>query len=251
MPVTAPTGTVLILGATSDIGRAIADAYAKAGWGLILAGRDPAGLDREAKDFSARFTVPIRTQPVDVLATDSFPAVLEAAAPLPQTVISVVGDLGEQARAEQDLAHATRILRANFEGPALLLGLFAAAMAERGSGVIVGVGSVAGERGRMSNYVYGSAKAGLHAYLSGLRQRLGRRGVHVLTVKPGFVRTKMTAGMALPAPVTADPEEVGRAVYQAAEIRRADILYVRWMWRYIMMIIKLIPERVFKGMNIG
>jgi decaprenylphospho-beta-D-erythro-pentofuranosid-2-ulose 2-reductase len=248
--VTAPVRTVLILGATSDIGRAIALAYAKAGWGLRLAGRDPGGLERERLDLVARYDSTVTTQTVDVLSLDDIRGLADAATVLPDTVISVVGDLGDQARAQSDLDEAIRIMRVNYEGPALVLGQFADAMAQRGSGVLVGVGSVAGERGRVSNYVYGSAKAGLHAFLSGLRQRLAGQGVHVLTVKPGFVRTRMTDGMALPGALTASAEEVGEAVYRAAELRRTDVLYVRWMWRFIMIIIKLIPERIFKRLNI-
>lgn len=243
--------TVLILGATSDIARAIADAYARSGWSLLLAGRNTEGLDREARDLGVRHHVPVRTLAIDLVLPDRFKAFIDAVGDLPDTVISVVGDLGDQTRAQTDVAHAIQIMRANFEGPSILLGLFGKAMAERGAGTIVGIGSVAGERGRVSNYVYGSAKAGLHAYLSGLRQGLSRRGVHVLTVKPGFVRTRMTEGMALPGALTATAQEVGQAVFTAAEIRPIDILYVRWMWRYVMMIIKLIPEGVFKRMNIG
>src|SRR4051794_12389565 len=108
------------------------------------------------------------------------------------------------------------LLRANFEGPALLLGLFAERFLARGSGVLIGVSSVAGDRGRGSNYAYGAAMAGFTAFLSGLRNRLAPSGVKVLTVKPGFVRTRMTAGLKLPPLLTAEPEEVGR------EQRRRD-----------------------------
>jgi short-subunit dehydrogenase len=116
---------------------------------------------------------------------------------------------------------------------------------QRGSGTIVGVSSVAGDRGRASNYVYGSAKAGFTAFLSGLRNRLARQGVHVLTVKPGFVRTRMTRGMKLPGALTADPVLVGREIYAAA-ITRKDVVYVYPSWRLIMGIIKMVPEGIFK-----
>ena len=140
---------------------------------------------------------------------------------LPDAVVSVIGLLGDQAKAETDLAHASLVLRSNFEGPALLLGLFAERFRARGEGVIVGVSSVAGDRGRASNYVYGAAKAGFTAFLSGLRNRLAGTGVRVVTVKPGFVRTKMTAGLKLPGPLTAEPEEVAEAIYRAAPSARA------------------------------
>jgi hypothetical protein len=120
---------------------------------------------------------------------------------------------------------------------------------QRRSGVIIGVSSVAGDRGRGSNYMYGSAKAGFTAYLSGLRNRLAKSNVHVITVKPGFVRTRMTEGLPLPGPVTAKPEQVARDVFKAYRGRRNEV-YTLWMWRYIMLVIKLIPEAIFKRLNL-
>jgi len=158
--------------------------------------------------------------------------------------------LGDQTRAQTYLDHATMLLRANFEGPALLLGLFAERFLARGSGVLVGVSSVAGDRGRGSNYVYGAAKAGLTAFLSGLRNRLAPAGIRVVTVKPGFVRTRMTAGMKLPPLLTAEPDEVGRRIFAAAENGRADVLYVRPVWRVVMATIGLIPETLFKRLRL-
>ena len=115
--------------------------------------------------------------------------------------------------------------------------------------MIIGVGSVAGDRGRASNYyVYGSAKVGFGAFLSGLRNRLAKAGVHVLTVKPGFVRTKMTEGLKLPAALTAQPQEVAEAVFRAAAHGR-DGIYVKARWRLIMAIIGLIPEKIFKRLK--
>lgn len=243
--------SVLILGATSDIGRAIAGRYAAAGWSLILTARDVAHLDRDIADLAVRHQAKARALAFDVLDLAGFPALVAAVGDTPDTVVSVIGELGDQDRAMGDPAFAANVMRANFEGPSVILALFATAMAVRGSGVIVGVSSVAGERGRASNFVYGSAKAGFTAFLSGLRQSLTARGLHVVTVKPGFVRTRMTDGMALPAALTATADEVGAALFAAAETRRTDILYVRWMWRFIMLIIKLIPETVFKRLQIG
>ena len=117
--------------------------------------------------------------------------------------------------------------------------------AARGRGTIVGVSSVAGDRGRASNYVYGSAKSGFTAFLSGLRNRLARTAIRVITVKPGFVRTCMTAGMKLSARLTAEPQEVAAAVF-AAETRKRDVIYVRPIWRLVMSIIGMLPESVFK-----
>lgn len=242
--------TMLLLGATSDIGHAVAAAYAAVGWRIVLAGRNRAGCERNARDLATRYGASVAVVDFDVCAVDRFQALLEGLPQLPDTVVSVIGLLGDQRCAEHDVAHAAEILRTNFEGPALLLGLFANRMAARGHGTLVGVSSVAGERGRASNYVYGAAKAGLTAFLSGLRNRLAKRGVHVLTVNPGYVRTKMTDGMALPKPLTTDPDVVGAAIYRAAEQERRDVIYVLPLWRWVMFAIRCIPERIFKRLSI-
>ena len=140
-------------------------------------------------------------------------------------------------------------MRTNYLGPALLLNALAERFAHRGSGVLVGISSVAGDRGRAANYVYGSAKAGFTAFLSGLRNRLAPSGVHVVTVKPGFVRTRMTAGMDLSAGLTADPDEVAAAVVMAIR-QRLDVVYVRRVWRAISLVLRAIPERFFKRMKV-
>ena len=158
-----PAAPVLIVGATSDIARALARAYAAAGRSLVLTARDPARLMRDAADLQIRHSVAVTTAPLDVedeAAQERFLAGLD---PLPGTVVCVVGLLTPQAEAEIDPAAAGRMMRANYVGPALLLGRVAARMAARGSGTIVGISSVAGDRGRASNYIYGSAKAGFTA----------------------------------------------------------------------------------------
>jgi hypothetical protein len=242
--------TLLLLGATSDMGRATALRYAAAGWRICLAARNAEAARRNAEDIAARTGVEVSVHTLDVLDTAGFPAFIEALPILPDTVVCVIGELGEQKRAETDAEHATMVLRTNFEGPALLLGLVAERFAARGSGTIVGVSSVAGDRGRGSNYVYGAAKAGFTAFLSGLRNRLAPAGIRVLTVKPGFVRTRMTAGMKLPPLLTAEPAEVGEAIFKAAESGRSDVIYVRGIWRMVMAIIVMIPETVFKRLRL-
>jgi short-subunit dehydrogenase len=245
-----PRKLMLLVGATSDIGHATALAYAQAGWDVILAARDGAGMSRNAADLTARHGRVVETRSLDITDTAAFPAFVDALPRLPDTVVSVVGLLGDQARSESDPAEAALVMRTNFEGPALLLGLFAERFAARGHGTLVGVSSVAGERGRASNYVYGAAKAGFTAFLSGLRNRLAPKGVHVLTVKPGFVRTRMTAGMPLPKPLTAEPAEVGAALFRGAETARRDVLYVRPVWALVMLVIRTIPEGVFKRLKL-
>ncbi|TCZ52263.1 SDR family oxidoreductase [Roseicella aquatilis] len=241
----ADTKTVLVLGGTSDIGRATALRYAEAGWAVQLAARDAAEGERVRADIATRTGVPVTLHRLDILDTAGFGAVLDGLPALPDTAVCVIGLLGEQARSEADPAEAARVMRSNFEGPALLLEALAARFAARGRGTLVGVSSVAGDRGRASNYVYGAAKAGLTAYLAGMRHRLARLGVTVITVKPGFVRTRMTAGMPLPGPVTAAPREVAEAIFRADARGRPRSLYVRRVWWPIMTLIRLLPEPVF------
>ena len=242
--------TLLLVGGTSDIGRATALRYATAGWRVLLAARNAEAAQRNADDAAARTGVPVTVHALDVLETARLPAFIDGLPALPETVVCVVRELGDQTRAEADVEHATMVMRTNFEGPALLLGLLAERFRARGSGTLVGVSSVAGDRGRASNYVYGAAKAGFTAFLSGLRNRLAPAGIRVVTVKPGFVRTRMTAGMKLPPLLTAEPVEVGEAIFKAAETGRGDVIYVRGIWRIVMTVIGAIPEPVFKRLRL-
>jgi hypothetical protein len=245
----ATSGAVLVLGGTSDIGRATAMAFAAKGWHIQLAGRDPVALRREADDINVRTGVAVTMHTFDVLDTASFATFVDGLPTLPDIVVCLVGLLGEQARAEADLEHATLVMRSNFEGPALILGVFANRFVASGGGTIVGVSSVAGDRGRASNYVYGSAKAGFTAFLSGLRNRLAKRGVHVVTVKPGFVRTRMTEGLKLPDPLTVSPACAASAILNGAT-RRKNVVYVSGRWAFVMAIIRAIPEALFKKMSL-
>ena len=238
-----------MIGATSDIGRAIAARLASQGRPLQLAARDVGRLEREANHLRVQREVDVTVHRCDVLAADAGASMLDELDPMPEVVICVVGLLGDQREAERDLSTAEVLMRTNYVGPALLLGELAKRLERRRNGVLVGVSSVAGDRGRAANYVYGSAKAGLTAFLSGLRSRLADSNVHVVTVKPGFVRTRMTAGMALPARLTADPTEVAHGVMKAIRYRR-DVVYVRRVWRPVMLAIRAIPEGVFKRLNL-
>ncbi len=237
-------GPVLILGARSDIGRCIALEFAKGGCPVILAARDAASLEGDVADLSLRAGVEARAVELDVLTADPA-AFFDALGALPGTVISVVGLLGDQAQSAADPAAARRVIDTNFTAPALLLGEAARRMEARGSGCLVGISSVAGDRGRKTNYVYGAAKAGFSAFLSGLRHRLAAADVRVVTVKPGFVATRMTEGMDLPKALTAQPEEVARAVVRACR-GGAETIYVRPIWRIVMGIIVHLPEPIFK-----
>ena len=240
---------VLILGARSDIGKAVAHKFAALGHPVQLAARNAASLEADKTDMELRYRVAVSLHDFDALALDTHDAFVAALPELPRIAVCAVGLMGEQSENERDVAAAARVMRSNFEGPASILAILANRFEQRGSGTIVGISSVAGDRGRATNYVYGSAKAGFTAFLSGLRNRLAKTGVHVVTVLPGFVATQMTEGMDLPAKLTAEPSELAEAIARAVE-RKKNVIYVRPIWRLIMLIIRTIPERIFKGMKI-
>lgn len=242
--------TLLLIGATSDIGHATAQAFAAAEWNVYLTARNSEASQRNRDDIAARSGMVVLTYQLDILDTGAFESFLSSLPELPDAVVCVVGEMGDQQQAQSDVEHAAKVFRTNFEGPALLLGLLAERFAARGNGAIVGVSSVAGDRGRGSNYIYGAAKAGFTAFLSGLRNRLSASGVQVITVKPGFVRTRMTQDLKLPPLLTAEPQEVGEAILAAVQGNKGDVLYVRKLWRPLMMAIKAIPEPVFKKMRL-
>jgi hypothetical protein len=242
-------GTVLVLGAFSDIARSIAHRFAKEGYDIQLAARNSGGLVADTSDLELRYQVAVSQHEFDALDTASHEMFVQNLPVLPDIAVCTVGYMGEQTENERDTQAASLVIRSNYEGPASILALLANHFEKRGSGCIVGISSVAGERGRAANYVYGSAKAGFTAFLSGLRNRLAKKGVHVVTVLPGFVATKMTAGMDFPRNLTAQPNQVADAVFKAAQ-QKQDIIYVKPIWQLIMIIIRYLPERVFKRMNI-
>jgi len=240
---------LLILGATSDIARALAYKYAGQSYNLTLAARNSDRLAELASDLEIRHQVKVERVEFDALDFGSHAAFYERLSPKPDLVACVFGYLGDQKKAQTDFEEAKKIIDSNYTGAVSILNIIANDFERRKAGTIIGISSVAGDRGRGSNYLYGSAKAAFSAYLSGLRNRLAKANVHVLTVKPGFVRTKMTANVPLPGPVTAKPEQVANDVFKADRARKHQI-YTLWMWQYLMLIIRLIPEPIFKRLNL-
>ncbi|HEY9869566.1 MAG TPA: SDR family oxidoreductase [Candidatus Obscuribacterales bacterium] len=243
--------SVLILGATSAVARSLAACFAREGARLYLAGRDAFEVERVAADLSVRFGVEARWGRFEATEYGAhqqfFDEVVGSMGGL-DAVVSAMGELGDQGLAEADFNHARAIMESNYNGPASILTYAAGYLEKRGGGLIIGISSVAGDRGRRSNYVYGSAKGAFSLFLQGLRNRLSACGVKVMTVKPGFMDTKMTfgrTGMFL----VAKPEDVAETIFKAAG-SGVDVLYVPWFWRWIMLIIKLIPEPVFKRMKL-
>lgn len=234
----------LILGAGSDIARALAHGLAARGHPLQLAARDPATLERDAADLTLRHGVPVTVHRYDALGTAGIEAFLDALPETPHLVVCAVGLLGDQDTDAADAARAALIIATNLTGPALTLEACARRMAAlEAPTALIGIGSVAGDRGRAKNYVYGAAKAGFAAWLSGMRQKYARSRLHVMTVKPGFVATAMTAGMDLPGPLTTTPEAFARGVLAALDRRR--MVHYDLRWRLLMTVIALVPERLF------
>lgn len=242
--------TWLILGASSAMARALARAVADGGASVLLAGRDMADLEAQATDCRLRGAPVAEAVAFDARDAGGFDAIRARAEATEGTLnIAVfVGSMPPQEDIDADPGLIDGTVMDSFTGPARLVQMLAPILEERGGGTVVGVGSVAGDRGRIGNYVYGAAKAGFHTYLSGLRNRLTRAGAHVVTVKPGFVDTAMTwgiEGMFLVAP----PEKVAQDILKAVR-KKKNVIYTPFFWQFIMLIIRLIPEPVFKKLSV-
>lgn len=240
---------VLIIGAKSDIAKALAKQYASHGYDLYLAARQCQNCEPFAKDLSIRNQVSVNCLELDVCDLESHQTFYDNLPEKPEGVISVAGYLGEQEKAQNDPSESLKIITTNYTGLVSLLNIVANDFEQKKQGFIVGISSVAGDRGRQSNYLYGSAKAAFSTYLSGLRNRLSSAQVNVLTVKPGFVATKMTAELDLPPLLTAQADEVALSIYQA-QLKARNVLYTKPIWWLIMLIIKHVPEFIFKKTDI-
>ena len=242
--------TWIILGATSSMARAFGRAVAEQGAHVFLAGRDMDDLKGAAVDLTARGAASAQAVRFDARDPATFAPIIDAALAQDGLINAAVfiGSMPEQSAIDADPGLIDGVVADSYTGPAKFLQALAPHMEARAGGTVVGVGSVAGDRGRIGNYVYGSAKAGFATYLSGLRNRLTRSGGHVVTVKPGFVDTAMTwgiEGMFLVAP----PSKVAEDILKAVEKKR-DVIYTPFFWRYIMLIIRSVPERLFKKLSV-
>ena len=244
-----PIKSLLILGASSDIARAIAKKFASEGWDILLAGRDPELLSRDAADLRLRYKMNAEPLKFDALDFESHAGFWDGIGQKPSAVACVFGYLGDQKISESKWAEAKSVIDTNFTGAVSILNIAANYYESQKSGAIIGISSVAGDRGRMSNYIYGSAKAGLTAYLSGLRSRLSKTGVRVLTIKPGFVATRMTENLNLPGLLTAQPDKVAEDVFSGYKTRK-PVVYTRWFWKWIMLAIIHLPERIFQKLKL-
>jgi short-subunit dehydrogenase len=240
---------VAVVGATSSIGRALAGELAAHGARLHLMARDPMEAGRVQSDLQVRYGAAVTFGLFDA----SQPAmhgesVTEAVAALGGLDLAVVavGDLGDQRAAEADFAQAQRIIDANYAGLVSVLGHLANYFEKQRHGAILAITSVAADRGRRSNYFYGSAKAGLDRFLQGLRARLYAANVRVLTVKPGYVDSRMTFGRV--SVLIASPQQVARAALRSLR-RGRSVVYVPWFWFWIMLLVRAVPESVFRRLS--
>jgi short-subunit dehydrogenase len=241
--------TVLILGAASDMAVAIAKKYASKGYHVQLAARNTSRLQALQSDIGIRYNVQCSLHEFDALDYESHQAFFNGLIQKPEVTVCVFGYLGDNETARANWKEAATIIHTNYTGAVSILNVISNHYAAQKSGTIIGISSVAGERGRQSNYMYGSAKAGFTAYLSGLRNRMFHENVHVTSVQPGFVYTRMTENMKLPPLLTAKPEDVANTVFNAGA-QKKNVVYVKWFWRWIMLIIKSVPEFMFKKLKL-
>ncbi len=243
--------SVLILGAGSRIAAEIAARYGERGETVVLAAHKAEDAELIAKDLKVRYGCEAYGMAFDALNFDSHPGFIaqveEKAGDLSVAVVAF-GVMGVQSESESDFNKAHKVIDTNYTGAVSVTESIAARMQERGEGTIIGISSVAGDRGRQSNYMYGSAKGAFTLYLQGLRNRLFKCGVSVLTVKLGFVDTKMTYGLKTKIPV-ASPEAVSRAVVKAAD-RKQELLYYPQFWKGVMGLIIHMPEALFKRLSL-
>jgi short-subunit dehydrogenase len=239
---------VAVVGATRGMGRALARRLAERGDALFLLGRDPAEMALSALDLQARGApAPVGHAPLDLGRPGGFAEALDAADRALTGVDALVVTGGLFAGQDELAAAPARLaamLEVNFTGTVLLCQQAAERLAARGGGMICAFSSVAGDRARRSNYLYGASKAGLSLFLDGLDLAYRDRGVRVLCVKPGFVRTAMTAGLPAP-PFAGEPDAVARAVVGAMD-RGRHLVYVPAAWRWVMLIVRALPRAILR-----
>lgn len=242
---------ILIIGATSAIAQATAQLFAQKHHALFLVGRDADKLEAIAADLKVRGAHQVDYTALDLNEFQQHSSTIEQAYERLEgldTVLIAHGTLDDQKACEQDYAKAELALQTNFLSVVSLLTIIANRLEKQRYGCIAVISSVAGDRGRQSNYVYGSAKGAVSIFLQGLRNRLHSANVCVLTIKPGFVDTPMTTHFKKGI-LWAKPEMVARGIYRAIE-KRKNVVYLPWFWWFIMAIIRNIPEVIFKRMKL-
>ncbi len=240
---------ILIVGATNEVSKELAKIYAKERNNLYLAGRNISKLKDFADDLMKNHNINIELKELDIEKFNTHHDFYNSLEEKPNGVIILTGYYPEHKSAMHDWDLTYRSVNVNYAGPMSILNIISHDMENRKKGFIIGVSSVSGDRGRRKNYIYGSSKSAFSTYLSGLRNRLYENGVHVLTVKPGYIYTKISEKNNLPRKLTAQPIEIAKDIYKAQQSKK-DIIYTKWSWKYIMFIVKNIPEFIFKRTNI-
>ena len=243
---------ILIIGATSAIAGAVARRYAVRSDALYLVARNAQRLQAIAADLTVRGATRVATATLDVSDFAAHAAIVDAAERELgglDTVLIAHGTLSDQRACESSVEDLRREFDVNAVAAMSLLTLLANRFEQRKSGTLAVISSVAGDRGRQSNYVYGAAKAALSAFLGGLRQRLAKSNVDVLTIKPGFVDTPMTAAIANKGALWAKPDRVAAGIVRAID-RRRSVVYLPGFWRGVMLVIRTIPEPLFKRLKL-
>ena len=242
----------IIVGACSAIAEATARIWAARGGKLYLLARNQEKLDVLAQDLKVRGAQEVFTKVFDACDYDSHLTLFNEAETQLGSVDGIFvahGTLPDQKACEADFALARKEFDTNGMSVISMVSEAANYFEKKGSGTIAVITSVAGDRGRQSNYLYGSAKAAVSTFLEGVRNRLAGKGVHVVTIKPGFVDTPMTDGMDKSGPLWAQPEEVAMSIVKAIDKER-NLVYVPWFWQMIMLIIRHIPEFIFKKLSL-
>jgi decaprenylphospho-beta-D-erythro-pentofuranosid-2-ulose 2-reductase len=243
---------ILIIGATSAIAQSVARIYAESGARFFLVARDASRLDAVADDLRVRGAAAVECLAADLGEYDRHPEIIAAAFDAYSgldTVLIAHGVLPDQEQCQASVKETLASMDINFLSAVSLLTPIANRFEENRRGTIAVISSVAGDRGRQSNYIYGAAKSGLDAFLQGLRNRLSKADVHVLTIKPGFVDTPMTAHIPERGALWAQPEDVAQGIVSAID-KQKDVVYLPRFWALIMLIIRSIPERIFKKLSL-
>ena len=241
--------TVLILGGNSDVGKSLAKDFGRMGSNLILTSRKNGQLNSLKSDLEIRYEIDCNIELFDVLDFKTHKSFYKNLKTNPDIVITCIGYLDSQENSQNDFQESLKSIQSNFTGLVSILNIISNDFEKRSEGVIIGISSVAGDRGRSSNYIYGSSKSAFITYLSGLRNRLNKSGVSVITIKPGFIKTKMTSHLDLPNILTASPNKISKDIINSIKKGR-NITYTKWFWKWIIFFIKLIPETLFKRLNI-
>ena len=242
---------VLIIGATSAIAQEVAKIYASSGSQLYLVARNSEKLEQVAQDLNVRGASAVSTYScdlTDITCHDEILCDVDKVFGDIDIILIAHGTLPEQKECESSIDKTLQELKINMISVVSLLTVLGNYFEKQGKGCIAVISSVAGDRGRQSNYVYGAAKGGLTIFLQGLRNRLSKSGVCVLTIKPGFVITPMTKNFKKGI-LWAQPQQVAKAIVSAIQ-KRKNVVYVPWFWRWIMLVIRIIPENIFKRMSL-